>query len=70
MTLFWNSDSSAPFWGAPSSLFWQTDSTAYSYDALGRLTGVTYANGTTIIFSYDANGNRVSVVTTCGPDGC
>lgn len=36
----------------------------YSYDALGRLTGVTYGDGTTIAYSYDALGNRVTVTQT------
>jgi len=43
---------------------------AYTYDSLGRLTGVTYSNATTITYNYDAMGNRLSVVTTCGPNGC
>lgn len=39
----------------------------YTYDSLGRLTRVVYNNGTTtttINYSYDAAGNRTSVVTT------
>jgi len=44
--------------------------TAYTYDSLGRLTNVTYSNLTTIVYSYDAVGNRTSIVTTCGPNGC
>ena len=42
----------------------------YTYDSLGRLTQVTYTNGTTIAYNYDHMGNRTSVVTTCGPGGC
>jgi YD repeat-containing protein len=42
----------------------------YTYDSLGRLTEVTYTNGTTITYNYDAMGNRTSVVTVCGPNGC
>lgn len=42
----------------------------YTYDVLGRLTKVTYTNGTTIAYNYDATGNRTSVITICGPDGC
>ena len=73
MTLFWNSDTSAPFWGSPTSLFWVTgtsDSASYAYDSLGRLIRVTYANGTYITYNYDPMGNRSSVVITCGTDGC
>lgn len=32
----------------------------YGYDARGRLTSVTYTNGTAIYYTYDAAGNRVS----------
>lgn len=42
----------------------------YTYDVLGRLTKVTYTNGTTIVYNYDQMGNRTSVVTACGPLGC
>lgn len=41
--------------------------TNYTYDALGRLTKVAYnddGNTTTITYSYDAAGNRTSVVST------
>ncbi len=31
----------------------------YTYDAAGRLTGVTYDDGSIITYSYDANGNRM-----------
>ena len=42
-------------------------SVSYAYDTLGRLATVVYNNGTTtttITYSYDAAGNRTSVVTT------
>ncbi len=42
----------------------------YTYDVRGRLTNVTFTNGTTIVFAYDKLGNRTSVTTTCGPGGC
>lgn len=35
----------------------------YTYDARGRLSSVTYTNGTSIYYAYDAAGNR----TTSGP---
>ncbi len=34
------------------------------YDALGRLTDVAYANGGLLHYTYDANGNLLSVVTS------
>jgi YD repeat-containing protein len=36
----------------------------YAYDALGRLTNAAYANGGSIHYTYDPNGNLLSVVTT------
>lgn len=36
----------------------------YGYDALGRLKTVSRANGVTLTYHYDNNGNRTSVVTT------
>ncbi len=38
----------------------------YVYDALNRLTEVTYPNGTSIIYTYDVLGNRTSVVISGG----
>jgi YD repeat-containing protein len=38
--------------------------TAYTYDTLGRVSTVTYPNGTVITYSYDPAGNRTAVVTT------
>ena len=34
--------------------------TTYAYDELGRLTSVTYANGYSMAYLYDAAGNRTS----------
>jgi YD repeat-containing protein len=45
-------------------------SASYTYDALGRLVQVTYDNGTTIVYSYDAAGNRTAKSITCGGSGC
>ena len=42
-----------------------SDTATYTYDSLGRLKTVTFANGTVITYNYDAMGNRTSVVTTC-----
>lgn len=42
-------------------------SAVYAYDNLGRVKQVTYTDGikvTTITYSYDAAGNRTSVVTS------
>jgi YD repeat-containing protein len=47
-----------------------TDSVTYTIDSLGRLTKLTYLNGTTITYNYDSVGNRTSVVTVCGGSGC
>jgi len=57
--------------GAGATNAWAaTDNAAYSYDALGRLIAVTYANGTTITYSYDGAGNRTQVSVTCSGGGC
>jgi YD repeat-containing protein len=42
-------------------------SAAYVYDSLGRLSQVTYSNGTVIKYSYDAAGNRLETVVTGAP---
>ena len=34
----------------------------YTYDALGRVTSASYDTGVIIIYTYDANGNRLSQV--------
>src|SRR5262245_49139565 len=39
-----------------------TETVTYSYDALGRLVGVAYADGSTVTYTYDAAGNRSQVV--------
>lgn len=36
----------------------------YEYDALNRLTQVTYGNGVTVSYTYDALGNRLSKKVT------
>jgi YD repeat-containing protein len=42
-------------------------SATYLYDSLGRLTQVTYSNGTVIKYAYDSAGNRTSTVITGAP---
>lgn len=42
----------------------------YVYDALNRLTEVTYPNGSKIIYNYDVLGNRTSVVTVGSTPTC
>src|SRR5712671_5402509 len=47
-------------------------SVAYTYDALGRVTTVSYDTGVCVIYSYDPNGNRLSEtinVTMAGATG-
>ena len=40
------------------------ETTSYTYDTKGRMTGVQYANGATILYTYDKLGNRLSQVIT------
>ena len=39
----------------------------YTYDQIGRLTGVTYTDGSTITYAYDDAGNRTTVTQTAAP---
>ncbi|MDH0863428.1 RHS repeat protein [Mitsuaria sp. GD03876] len=39
-------------------------SESYRYDALGRIEQVTYSNGATVTYTYDAAGNRKAVART------
>lgn len=52
-----------PAWAA-------SDSATYAYDSLGRLTTVTYSNGTTIVYTYDAADNRTNMTVSCASSGC
>ena len=45
----------------------QTFAQTYTYDSNNRLTKVVYDNGTTITYSYDALGNRISKQVTGSP---
>ncbi len=38
--------------------------TTYTYDTLGRVSTVTYPNGTVVTYTYDPAGNRTTVITT------
>jgi len=55
---------------APFVVANQGQGAKYTYDSLGRLTKITFTQGTTIVYNYDSAGNRTSLVTTCGPHGC
>jgi YD repeat-containing protein len=37
---------------------------SYTHDAIGRLTDVAYQNGGSLHYTYDANGNILSIVTS------
>ena len=39
------------------------------FDALGRLTDIAYATGGSIHYTYDANGNLLTIVSTAGTTG-
>ena len=54
---------------APFMVSNQAPGAKYTYDVLGRLTQITFTNQTTVVYNYDAMGNRTSVVTTAGPHG-
>ncbi len=41
----------------------------YTYDAAGRLSGVLYADGSTLAYRYDANGNLLERVATTPASG-
>jgi len=40
---------------------------SYTYDTAGRLTGVTYDDGSSITYTYDANGNHLSRTVVAAP---
>ena len=60
------------FIGVVASAYAANGSVAYTYDPLGRVTTASYDTGVCIIYTYDANGNRLSEtinVTTAGSIG-
>ena len=48
----------------------QEQGTRFQTDSRSRLTAVTLTNLSSITYGLDDVGNRSSVVTTCGPNGC
>lgn len=48
----------------PGRVAFAQTSQQYAYDELGRLTSVTYSNGMTITYGYDAAGNRTQLAQT------
>ena len=54
-------------WGCFFNIPSAEATTSFSYDKLNRLTGVTYADGTTISYTYDAVGNRTGTTRTVIP---
>lgn len=55
---------------APFVVTNQSSQAQYTMDVLGRLQQITFSNGTTVTYSYDAMGNRTQVVSACGSSGC
>lgn len=47
----------------------QVYATTYEYDELGRVTKVTYEDGTGVTYTYDANGNLTEVITYTAEEG-
>jgi YD repeat-containing protein len=44
-------------------------SESYAYDPVGRLSDISYPNGGSIHYTYDANGNLLSIVTSLAVTG-
>lgn len=51
MALFISLSAINPVWAGSAS---------YSYDSLGRVISINYDDGTTITYSYDNTGNRIT----------
>ena len=54
---------------ATMQTFAQRPKTKYEYDTNNRLAKVTYSNGTTVTYTYDELGNRLSKKTVKGNQG-
>ena len=54
---------------ATMQTFAQSPKTKYEYDTNNRLAKVTYSNGTTVTYTYDKLGNRLSKKTVKGNQG-
>ena len=48
----------------PTFMFSQVNNVEYTYDVLNRLSRAEYPNGTVVIYTYDADGNRESRIVT------
>lgn len=44
-------------------------SVSYTYDALGRVSSISYDTGVCVLYTYDPNGNRLSETITVGSGG-
>lgn len=54
----------AALWAVPAGA-----AETYQHDVIGRLTDVSYANGGSLHYTYDANGNLLSIVTSLAATG-
>ena len=47
----------------------RAEAETYTYDTVGRLTHVAYLDGTSLDYTYDANGNRLALVASAPTGG-
>jgi YD repeat-containing protein len=59
------------FWLVPLALMAMAPTAVETqqFDTLGRLTDIAYATGGSIHYTYDANGNLLTIVSTTSTDG-